>query len=285
MNLRSLAPVAAVGTALLALTAAPASAAPRVVALSPFAANTMVNLGVRPVARGQIIGGHDRLSPKLNGVRALALSHPSGPNLEELASLNPSLVLSSTTWARGHAAMRRLGMRVAITEPRNVAGLAFQTRHIGKLIGRRAQARRLARRINRKVARARSGIRRHPSVLVIVGVGRTPYAALENSWAGDVVRQAGGRLLTRGLRASGGIARISNEIVVQRNPDVIIAIPHGNPSDIPSLARYYANNPAWRTTKAVRRHRVYVSTGNSLLQPFTDAWRTIRDVRAKFLHN
>lgn len=262
-----------------------AQAAPRVAALTPFAANTVAELGVRPVARGQVLGGFDRLSPRLNGVKALTLSHPAGPNLEQLAALNPQLVLSSRTWRRGHAGMRRLGMRVAIAEPRSVAGVARQTKRIGKLIGRRGAAKRLARRIDRRIAAARRGIRRHPSVLLIVGVGRTPYALLENSWGGDVVRAAGGRLLTRGLRASGGIARISNEIVVQRNPDVIIAIPHGSPSDLDSLARYYADNPAWRSTKAARRHRIYVSTGNSLLQPWSDPWTTIRDVRKKFLRN
>ena len=41
----------------------------------------------------------------------------------------------------------------------------------------------------------------------------------------------------------------------------------------------------WKTTKAARNHRVYVSTGNSLLQAYTDPGRTIRDVRTKFLGN
>ena len=43
--------------------------------------------------------------------------------------------------------------------------------------------------------------------------------------------------------------------------------------------------PAWRTMRAVRRGRVYVATGNSLLQAYTDAGRIIRDVRTKFLRN
>ena len=35
----------------------------------------------------------------------------------------------------------------------------------------------------------------------------------------------------------------------------------------------------------MRRGRVYLATGNSLLQPYTDAGRIIRDVRTKFLLN
>jgi iron complex transport system substrate-binding protein len=270
-----------------AVAAAPAAgAAPRrVAALTPFTANTLAELGVRPVGVGQVLGGADRISPKLNGVPRLPLSHPNGPNLEQLAKLNPQLVLSTPTWRRGAAGMRRLGMRVVESDARSVAAVPDETRRIGALLGRTRHAGRIAAAQASAIASARRGVKRHPSVLVVLGVGRTPYAFLENSWGGDVVRQAGGRLLTQGLRASGGFARISNETVVARNPDIIIAVPHGNPKDIPRLAGFLRNNPAWRTTKAARRHRIYVSTGNSLLQPWTDVGRVIRDVQAKFLKN
>ena len=103
---------------------------------------------------------------------------------------------------------------------------------------------------------------------MILGVGRTPYAMLANSWGGDVVAQAGGPLLTHGLTSPSGTASISDEIVVQRNPDIIIAVPHGSPGAITRLAAYYRTNPNWRNTSAVRNSRVYVATGNSLLQPY-----------------
>ncbi len=268
-----------------AAAAAPAAAPRRLVALSPFTANTLADLGVRPVGIGNTLGGTDRFSSKLAGVPRLALSHPNGPNLEQLAALNPQVVLSSPTWNRGHAAMRRLGMRVAMHDPHSVADVPRRTRAIGALVGRSRAGRALAARQQRDINAARRGIRKRPSVLLLLGVGRTPYAFLPGSWGGDVVTQAGGRLLTAGMRGSGGFARISNETVVARDPEIIIAVPHGNPRDIPSIAGYLANNPAWRTTRAVRRGRVYVATGNSLLQAYTDAGRIIRDVRTKFLRN
>lgn len=288
MHLRRLAvALACAAGAATAIPAVPAAqAAPtRIAALTPFTANTLAHLGIRPVGIGETLGGGDRFAPALNGVKRLPLSHPDGPNLEQLAALNPQLVLSTPTWLRGEQEMRKLGMKVVESEPTSVADVATETRRIGTLVGRRAAANRLATGIARDIAAARRGIRRHPTVLLILGVGRTPYAALENSWGGDVIRQAGGRLLTRGLHAGGGYARISNETVVDRNPDVIIAIPHGSPSDIPRLAAYLKANPAWKTTSAARHHRIYVSTGNSLLQAWTDVGRTIRDVRRLFLKN
>jgi iron complex transport system substrate-binding protein len=267
------------------LAAAPAQAAQRVVALTPFSASTITRLGVRPVAIGQALGGTDQYLASLRRVPVLTLSHPLGPNPELLAAYRPDVVLSSKTWQRGTPAMRRMGMRVYESDPVSVAAVGHETRAIGALLGRTRAAGGLARRIEADVAAAKRGIKRNPRVLVILGVGRTPYAMLANSWGGDVVRQAGGRLLTDGLRSPSGTARISDEIVVQRNPDIIIAVPHGSPGAIKRLAAYYRSNPNWRNTNAVRNGRVYVATGNSLLQPYPHVAATIRDVRRKFLKN
>jgi iron complex transport system substrate-binding protein len=268
-----------------AVLATPAQAAPRVAALTPFSASTITRLGVRPVAIGQTLGGNDTYLASLRGVPVLTLSHPLGPNLEQLSTRNPGIVLSSKTWQRGSNAMRKLGMKVYESDPNSVAAIGTETRAIGKVLGRTRAADALARKIEGDVAAAKRGITRRPRVLVILGVGRTPYAMLANSWGGDVVAQAGGSLLTSGLTSPSGTARISDEIVVKRNPDIIIAVPHGSPGAIPKLAAYYRSNPNWRNTSAVRNNRVYVATGNSLLQPYPGVASTIRDVRRKFLHN
>jgi iron complex transport system substrate-binding protein len=272
---------------LVALCAPAARAAPpkRIAALTPFTANTLAELGVRPVAIGQTLGGHDRVDARLKGVPTLALSHPNGPNLEQLAVRDPSLVLSAPIWKKGEAGMKRLGMKVAYSDPRSAHELVAQTKRIGALVGRSSAAARLAARQTAAIHAASQGIKKRPNVLLIMGVGRMSYAMLSNSWGGDIVRRAGGRLLTGGLTASGGYARISDEAVVARNPDVIIAVPHGAASDMSKIAKYLSNKAGWKTTKAARDHRVYVATGNSLLQAYTDPGRIIADVRSKFLRN
>src|SRR3954452_21038383 len=88
-----------------ALLAAPAQAAPKVAALTPFSASTISRLGVRPVVVGQTLGGSDQYLASLKSVPVLTLTHPLGPNMEQLASYDPSIVLSSKTWARGTPAM------------------------------------------------------------------------------------------------------------------------------------------------------------------------------------
>lgn len=104
--------------------AAPAAAAPkRVVALTPFTANTAVAMGVRPVAIGQALGGKDRIDRRLRGVKVLPLSHPNGPNLEQLAALRPDLGASRHHLAQGLDRMKRLKIRVVESDPTSVAGV------------------------------------------------------------------------------------------------------------------------------------------------------------------
>jgi len=283
---RALAALLAAALLLLGLTsAAQAASQSRIVALTPFTANTLSGLGVKPVAVGQQLGGQYKLNKGLKGVKTLTLSHPNGPNLEQLALLNPSLVLSAPTWRKGTQGMKDLGMRVVEIEPTRVADVPRQTEFIGSLVGRRAQAKKLADQQRRHVKAAQKAVKRHPTVLVVLGVGRKPYAFLPSSWGGDLVKAAGGKLLTQGLKGSGGFAQISDEVVVKRNPDVIIAVPHGTPGNIPQITDYLRNNPAWKNTKAARNNRIYVSTDNTMLQAWTSAAQSIYEVQTKYLRN
>jgi iron complex transport system substrate-binding protein len=266
-------------------TAAQAAPPKRIVALTPFTANTLAKLGVKPVGIGQTLGGAERFSPKLQDVPALPLSHPNGPNLEQLASLDPDLVFSSRTWAKGNEAMGNLGIRVLVHEPFRLNGAFAQTLVIGALVGKLPQAKALVKSMKKSVTQARRGIERHPTVMLILGVGRTPFTFLPNSWGGDIVAKSGGTLLTGGVESSSGFERISDEVVAAEDPDVIIAVPHANEEDIPSLTEYLRTNPAWATTSAVRNGRIYISVDNSLLQAGTDVARTIRKVRRVYLQN
>lgn len=276
--------VALVAT-LLAASAATAQAPERIVALTPFTANTLATLRVKPTAVGQTVGGDGNYMSYLKGVKRLSLSHPLGPNLEELALLNPQLVLSAPVWRKGGQGMEELGIRVVESDPQRVAEVPQQMEFIGGLVGRKAQAKREASKQRRNIAFARRQARRHPRVLVVLGIGQSAMAFLPNSWGGDLITQAGGRLITAGLTGSGGFARISNETIIQQNPDVIIAVPHGNPSDIDAIARSLRDKPEWRRTKAARNNRIYISTDNTLLQSYISVATVIRQVQTKYLRN
>ena len=283
-----------VKTALLALVLAGLAAVPiaqaappkRIVALTPFSANTLASLGVKPVGVGDTPGNNERRASNLAGVKRLALSHPNGPNMEELALLNPQLVFSSPTWAKGATTMRDLGMKVVNADPANVAAAYATTRMIGRAVGMRASGSALAARLQRQVKSATRGIRKRPRTLVVLGVGRTPFVMLPNSWGGSIVKKAGARLITGGVESNkSGFVRISDEKIFLADPDVIIAIPHANSSDIPKVTKFLRSNPAWEDSRAVKNGRLFVSTDNSLLQANTNVADVIRKVRRVYLKN
>lgn len=274
---------------LAAAVAAPtAQAAPpkRIVALTPFAANTLGGLGVTPVAIGETLGGKERFASNVRNVKRLTLSHPNGPNMEELALLNPQLVFSSTTWAKGTATMRDLGIKVVNADPANINQAYAVTRQIGKVVGKVAGAEALVAKMRKRIAGATKGIRTRPRTLVVLGVGRTPFVLLPNSWGGNIVSRAGAKLVTGGVaRNRSGFVRISDERILTANPEVIIAIPHGNAEDMKAITKFLSDNPAWEGTDAVKNDRLYVSTDNALLQAGTDIADVIRRVRRDYLKN
>ena len=276
-----------VASALLAFAPFASAGKPpkRVVALTPFAANTMANLGVQPIAVGQTLGGDRRLAPVLNRTRKLTLTHPNGPNLEELAKLRPELVFTSSQWSKGTSAMRQLGIKVVRTEPTTIGQVYRQTRKIAKIMKRKAKGNRLVRQMKKQTRKNTQGIKERPKVMLILGVGRRPFTFLSNSWGGQIMRAAGAQMLTGGLTGSGGFAAIADDLVVSEDPDVIIAVPHANTDDIPAMIDYIKTNPAWELTSAAQNDRVYVSTDNSLLQAGTDIGRVIRKVRSQYLKN
>lgn len=286
--------------AAIALVAALAAAGPinaasskkRIVALTPFSANTLVNVGVKPVAIGTMAVGKKGISPKLKGVKQLALSHPNGPNMEQIAQIDPDVVLTSNAWQKGKKTMEDLAITVREMDATSADQVPSKLRALGYAYGTKQATDKLYRQTVKEINYAKKGtkkspspIKKRPSVLMVLGVGRTPYLFLGNSWGGSIVEAAGGKLLGSELKDSGGFVKVSDEYIVQQDPDVILAVPHGNASDIPSLSKYLKNNPSWTGTKAVQNGRVYVTLDDALLQPNIDVGDTIKRVRVDFLKN
>jgi iron complex transport system substrate-binding protein len=279
---------------LLALVAAFALVAPRaeaakkqrIVAVSPFAAQTMLQLGVKPIRVGQTLGATARQRQMFRGIGQLTLSHPNGPNLEVMATLKPKLVFSSNQWKAGFGALRQLGIKVVVADPTSPNGVYKNVLKVGRNIGRAKQARKLNTRIRNQIRSATKGLSgSRDKVLVVLGIGRTTMAFLGNSWGGQLITKAGGRLVTGGATNSGGFARISDEVVVAENPDRIIVVPHGSSQDLDEVADYIKGNEAWQTTTAWKNGDIDVSTDNRLLQAGTDVGATIRWIRSEYLEN
>lgn len=287
--------VLAFAVALIAILALPfltadraqAASKKRIVALTAFSANTLANVGARPVAIGQMAIGKKGMSRRLKRVKQLPLSHPNGPNMEQIAKIDPDIVLTAQAWRKGSKTMRDLAITVREMDAKTANQVPSKIRSIGRAYGNKRLTDKLVKKVKREIkyAKTRKPIKKRPTVLMVLGVGRTPYVFVSNGWGGSIVKAAGGRLLGGELRDSGGFVKVSDEYVIQKDPDVIIAVPHGNASDIPSISDHLKSNPAWSTTKAVRTGRVYVTLDDAFLQPNIDVGHSIKRVRTQFLKN
>lgn len=288
-TLRTLLSLAALAVALLiSTTGANAAKNVKIVALTPFSANALAESGEIPVAVGAQAVGHKHTSSKLKGVRQLALSHPNGPNMEQIAQIDPDVVLSAPAWKKGSQTMRDLGVKVYERDPATVNQVVSQIKVIGNAYGNKKKTAAFAKKVAGQIKLAKTGgkkITTRPKVLLLLGVGRSPQAFMPSTWGGSVVTAAGGSLITGGVSDSSGFARISDEAIITANPEIIIAVPHGNKADIPNIKSFYETNPAWSTLDAVKNGKVFVITDDALLQPDTDAGNTIKRVRTKFLKN
>lgn len=266
---------------------ATAASKKRIVALTPFSANTLIRVGVKPVAIGAMAIGNKGFERKLKGIKQLPLSHPNGPNMEQIATIDPDVVLTSPEWRKGSQTMRDLAINVRELDAKTVSQVVPRIKSIGNAYGSKRATARLVKATQREIRIATKGrpIKSRPTVLMVLGVGRTPYVFVSNGWGGSIVKAAGGKLLGGELRDSGGFVKVSDEYVVQQDPDIILAVPHGNASDIPAISDHLKSNPAWSTTKAVKNGRVYVTMDDALLQPNIDAGDTIKRVRVNFLKN
>jgi iron complex transport system substrate-binding protein len=291
---RPLAPLL-LALAALAIAGAPGAAhaatPKRIVAITPFTANILAQLRVRPVAVASPAAGEQGLSSALNGVARLKLSHPNGPNLEQLVALRPDALFSSPTWRAGTPRIQRLGITVYDSlDPQRLGTVPIAITKIASIVGKGPQGTALATRVQAGYRGAQKGITRHPRVLLAMGLAQYTLAILRNSWGGDIITAAGGNLVTKGIKPIGSgqdavVGNLSNEAVVRMNPDVIIVVPHGSPSDVPTIAKYYRKFAPWRTTKAARTGQIYVPTDDLLLQATSDPAALIRTVRSQYLHN
>jgi len=252
-----------------------------IVAFEPFGAETLVALGERPAAVPKL----GSPAPSLRGLRTLAIDHSAGPDIEGLAALEPDLVISSPTWSNFHPAVERLGAKVRSYEIRSLADLRTATLDLGAAVGRRAEARRLARRYARAARRARRGVPgTSPRVLLVFGTIEGALAFLPSTYAADLVRWLGGRVVTAGLpesRRFRGFAPIQMEELVRRDPEVVIAVTHGARGSRDDAAARLRGNPAWSRLRAVRAGRVHVTDADLLLtSPGPRVGEALRRLRA-----
>ncbi len=239
---------------LLGLLAWPLVAAERVVSLAPSLSEIVVELGAADLLVGVLDGGE----------RPPALAHlPSVGRygqleLESVLQLQPDLILlwpDSISRAQREQ-LQRLGIPLAIAEPRNLANLAEQFSEIGARIGRTEQGRRLRHDFNTRLTELRVRYRRERPLRVFYQVWDKPlYTIGGRQIISDALEVCGGENLFADLELPA--PQVSVEAVLQRDPEVILA---GSAAQLEAWRR-------WPQLSAVTRKQLWQVPDKGLERP------------------
>lgn len=252
--------------------------AARIAALSHYAVDPLLGMGVAPVARGDV---KFQLSEAATKVRSISVRHSAGPNIEQLAALEPDLVILSIVHAGFVDAIEKaVGVPVAVLDPTSFDDLLAEIRLLGRITDRAEQAEEIAASLDRDIAEIVRGVA--PSTTRVYALFGTPgafFAFMPETYLGDVISLVGGELVNSGQESKlfRGFSPFSVESALAADPDVIVLISHMAAD--PQL-EMLSKLPGWNALRAVRTGRVVVLKEHHFVSaPGTEAPEAIRLLR------
>lgn len=179
---------------------------------------------------------------------------------EKILSLKPDIVFAhSQLNSDVIPSLERYGVKVIGIDPKTIDATVHDILLIGKATNREGSARSIAGRIRSAESSVRKRLgncKSHPKVLVSVQ-GDPLWAAGPDTFIDQMIRIGGG--VNVAAQAKPGFNQFSAEAAVYKRPDIIVAM---TSADRNSLSR-----GIWRSTPAVRRHRIYQANPDILVRP------------------
>jgi iron complex transport system substrate-binding protein len=185
-------------------------------------------------------------------------------SMEVLLSLKPDLVLLAGNIHRSTAEeLARFGIPMLSLEGDSLDELFADMDVLGRITGNVDQAKALAGQMQVRIAQVtqRVGdIPAHERVRVYYQVWDEPVSAAgPTSYIGELIELAGGRNIIE--ETAERYLRISEEIVLDRNPDVILSAAMASQ---PIRAEDFLDRGTWREVRAIREGRVHILDGDLL---------------------
>jgi len=218
----------------------------RIVVMMPSATETLCAVGAcdRIVAADDYSNWPPEVAdkPKAGGLY--------NPNVELIASLEPDLVIGSK-YGKLTEALEQLGLTVYAVDTQTYEDIFRTARNLGRLVNREAEAEALVARINADVfALETQAAKAADRPTVYYEIDATPYTVGPGSFIGTLIKKARGENV---IPAELGLfPKISPELVVEKNPEVIVLgdAPYG------VTAAKIAERPGWAAVQAVKDGRV-----------------------------
>ena len=232
--------------------------AQRVISLAPHATEMLFAVGagtavIATVARSDW-PPEARALPQVGDANAL--------DLERIVMLEPDLVIAWPYTAPSHlAALRRRNVRVFMSDPKTIPGIAANMERLAALAGTSAVATARIAEVHAQHAALRSKYQSLPSLRVFYQVWHEPlYTIGGRHLITEAIRLCGGENVFASLRLPA--PSVTVEAVVAARPEVIVG-----GDDDGRRPLWLDNWSRWKSIPAVRDGNLFAADGNLLHRP------------------
>ena len=181
------------------------------------------------------------------------------PDAEIIKSLNPTKVLSVSTLEYDlKDKFNQLKIPVDFVDLTSIETMLSEINAIGARYNRISEAETLISELQGEIDTVEliSSDKEKPKVLILLGVPGSYLVATEKSYAGDLVRLAGGENVMAGQDAE--YLPSNTEYLYESNPDIILRLAHGMPDEVIEMFDdEFKTNDVWKHFAAVKNDEVY----------------------------
>lgn len=228
-----------------------------VATLSSGDLDVLMALGANVVGRPSASGEVD------DSIKNIAeIGNPHQPNFEKIAEAHPSILVAAPSFKQYAANIEAQGTKIVYTQANSIEDIQTTISMFGTLFDKEEQAKDLNNSITEKVTNTKRDEGNEIKTLLVYGAPGTYLVALPNSLTGDLLEKAGGENIASDFPAEENYpqyASLSVEKIIERNPQVVMLITHGDPEAVKTaFEEEMTKNAAWKNLDAVKNGNVIV---------------------------
>ncbi len=250
--------------------------ATRVVALTAADCEILCALGCGDALVGR--GEYCNYPASVNDVPAVQSGYET--NIEQIISLEPQVLFMATMaqTAEQVEALENAGIKVIVSDAQNIDGVYTAIRLIGAVMGKNDEAEALVKQMTDAFARisAESEDTGKTVYFEVSPLEWGLWTAGKGTFMDELATMCG---LTNAFADLEGWAQISEEQVLDRDPDYIVTITMYF-GEGPTPVEEILSRPGWENLKAVRQRQVLNADNDEISRPgprLMDAARTLHD--------
>lgn len=187
------------------------------------------------------------------------IGNAMSPDAEIIKSLNPTEVLSVSTLEYDlKDSFEQYKIPVDFVDLTGIDSMLDEIKELGGRYNRVREAENLVNELKEEIEAVElvADKNEKPKVLILLGVPGSYLVATENSYAGDLVKIAGGENVMAGQDAE--YLASNTEYLYDANPDIILRLAHGMPEEVVEMFdEEFQKNDVWKHFNAVKNDRVY----------------------------